>query len=175
MSEPLLRQQLSDPERSAIHAFLVEDQPDVSDALIEGMEDTTSVRFVGLATTESGATDWLAANDGQWDLAIIDLFLNEGSGFGVLKDCQDRSPRQKVVVLTSYIDDRVLERCRALGADEVFDKSLDVEKLVEYCASYADNLESMDPSGLITESQPMPLDMPPYSESVADRALRAAY
>ena len=137
-----------------IKTFLVEDRLDISSTLIEAMEEFASVRFVGLAEDEAGARTWLAANDGKWDLVIVDLFLSSGSGFGVLKDCQARSAQQKVVVLTSYAHDNVLERCRELGADAVFDKSQDVEQLVNFCRLHAKHLGSMQQTGLISDQIP---------------------
>jgi DNA-binding NarL/FixJ family response regulator len=112
-----------------INAFLVEDKPDIRKTLVEAMEEIAPLRFVGHADSETGARQWLHDHE-DWDLAIVDLFLTEGSGFGVLKDCQQRKPGQKVVVLTSHSQENILHYCRELGADEVFDKSQDVEKLV---------------------------------------------
>jgi DNA-binding NarL/FixJ family response regulator len=133
-----------------ISTFLVEDQPDIRHTLVDAMEEIAPIRFVGQADSETSARDWLSLNATGWDLAIIDLFLSEGTGFGVLKDMQMRAPRQKVVVLTSYGQERVLEHCRVLGADEVFDKAEDVEKLVAYCKHHAANLESMTATGMIS-------------------------
>ncbi|MES2944140.1 MAG: response regulator [Pseudomonadota bacterium] len=127
-----------------IRALLVEDNPDISDTLIESMEAMTALRFAGVAKTEAAARRWLSANDGNWNLVIVDLFLGEGSGFGVLKDCQKRSASQKVVVLTSYVPDNIVQHCRQLGADAVFDKSQDVEDLVMFCRQYAANLDSVN-------------------------------
>lgn len=134
-----------------IKAFLVEDRPDISNTLVEAMEEIAPLRFIGLAQDEAGARKWLVSNDGNWDLAIVDLFLASGSGFGVLKDCQARSARQKVVVLTSYAQHNVLQRCREMGADAVFDKSQDVEELVKFCTLHANQLASMDRNGLISD------------------------
>lgn len=137
-----------------IKTFLVEDRLDISSTLIEGMEALASVRFVGLAEDEASARTWLASNDGEWDLAIVDLYLASGSGFGVLKDCQGRAAQQKVVVLTSYALDNVLQRCRELGADAVFDKLQDVEELVNFCRLHAKHLGSMQQTGLISDQIP---------------------
>ncbi len=134
-----------------LSTFLVEDSEDIRDTLIDAMEEMAPIRFIGAVGTEADAKQWLSMNDNQWDLAIVDLFLGLGTGFGVLKEVQARSPRQKVVVLTSYVQQRVLDHCRQLGADEVFDKSEDVEKLVEFCRTHAANLGSMKKMGLITE------------------------
>jgi len=127
-----------------INAFLVEDKPDIRKTLVEAMEEIAPLRFVGHADSETGARLWLHDHE-DWDLAIVDLFLAEGSGFGVLKDCQQRKPGQKVVVLTSHSQENILHRCRELGADEVFDKSEDVEKLVLFCQQHASSLDGTVP------------------------------
>ena len=124
----------------AIKAFLVEDQADIRDALIEGMEEVMPVQFVGQAVNEPEALLWLHANNRAWDVLIVDLFLRNGSGFGVLQACKTRSSSQKAVVLTSYVDAKVLAQCQALGADAVFDKNDQVEQLVAFCLDHAENL-----------------------------------
>jgi DNA-binding NarL/FixJ family response regulator len=125
-----------------LNTFLVEDRADIRDTLIEAMEEIAPCRFVGYADSESTARQWLdtRTHDRDWQLAIVDLFLADGSGFGVLRDCQRRRPGQKVVVLTSYSHGNILNKCLELGADEVFDKTGDLEKLVEYCRAHAASL-----------------------------------
>ena len=123
-----------------ISTFLVEDKADIRRTLVETMEEIAPVTFVGLADSENTAAQWLQSHKGDWDLAIVDLFLAQGSGFGVLKTCQVRRPQQKVVVLTSYFQPNLLQRCRDLGADEIFDKSQEVDKLVDFCKAHAQAL-----------------------------------
>jgi len=123
-----------------ISTFLVEDRPDIRDTLIQAMEEISPCRFVGHADSETKARQWLHAHQDDWQLAIVDLFLADGSGFGVLKDCQARNEDQKVVVLTSYNHDNIASKCLELGADQVFDKSGDLEKLVDYCKAHAASL-----------------------------------
>jgi DNA-binding NarL/FixJ family response regulator len=123
-----------------ISTFLVEDKPEIRDTLMQAMEEIAPLKFVGHANSESTARQWLSANDGNWDLAIVDLYLAEGSGFGVLKECQARRRSQKVVVLTSYSHENITNKCRELGADQVFDKSEDLAKLVAYCKRHAVSL-----------------------------------
>ncbi len=43
-----------------------------------------------------------------------------------------RKPNQKAVVLTNYTRDPVRQYAREAGADAVFDKSFDMEALVQY-------------------------------------------
>ena len=43
------------------------------------------------------------------------------------------APRPKLVVLSNYATQDMRGKCLQLGADEVFDKSHDIEGLIEYC------------------------------------------
>jgi two-component system, OmpR family, response regulator len=111
--------------------YFVEDSSTVRDNLIETLKELAHVEPVGATESEHEANRWLAAND--WDLAIIDLFLREGSGMNVLDTCRARRPNQKVVVLSNHASRDVRWRCAQLGADAMFDKSTELEKLVDYC------------------------------------------
>jgi two-component system, OmpR family, response regulator len=120
-------------EAMKFRAFIVEDSSTIRDNLIETLKELAHIEPVGTTESEHEATRWLAAN--EWDLAIIDLFLREGSGMNVLDACRQRRAGQKVVVLSNHSSRDVRWRCMQLGADGVFDKSTELEKLVDYCAS----------------------------------------
>ena len=113
--------------------FLVEDNKTIRDNLVPALEDLVNGHVVGFAETESDALAWLAAHPHDWQLLIIDLFLQEGSGLGVLAGCKTRSAGQRVVVLSNYVTADIRARCEALGADAVFDKSRDLDAFIEYC------------------------------------------
>ena len=118
----------------ALITYIVEDSATIRDNLISTLEEIAPVKVVGFAETEHEANLWLASHNGDWQLAIVDLFLKEGSGLGVLKGCQNRKPYQKVVVLTNYATNDIRRRCAELGSDAVFDKSNELEQLLEYCS-----------------------------------------
>jgi two-component system OmpR family response regulator len=117
----------------ALITYLVEDSATIRENLISTLEEIAPVKVVGFAETESVASAWLSAHDAEWKLAIVDLFLKEGSGLGVLKGCQNRNADQKVVVLTNYATTDIRRRCAELGSDAVFDKSNELEELLDYC------------------------------------------
>lgn len=117
----------------ALLTFLVEDNRTIRENLIPALEDLADASVVGFAETEADASAWLHAHGDQWHLVIVDLFLRQGSGLGVLSGCQARQPYQKAVVLTNYATQDMRERCMSLGADAVFDKSTELEALIEYC------------------------------------------
>jgi two-component system OmpR family response regulator len=114
--------------------FIVEDSSMIRDNLVETLKELAQFEPVGTAETEHEAKRWLARND--WDLAIMDLFLREGSGLNVLEACRSRKPGQKAVVLSNHSSPDVRWRCRQLGADAVFDKSTELEALVDYCVQH---------------------------------------
>jgi DNA-binding NarL/FixJ family response regulator len=113
-------------------AFLVEDSSTVRSNLGETLSELAHVETAGTAETEHEGKRWLAQND-DWELAIVDLFLREGSGMNVVEAVRKRRPGQRIVVLSNHASRDVRWRCAQLGADAVFDKSTEIEALVDYC------------------------------------------
>ncbi len=116
-----------------LRTYIVEDNATIRENLIGTLEELACIKALGWAETESEAKHWLAGNDAQWDLTIVDLFLKQGSGLGVLEACRGRPAWQRVVVLSNYATNDMRKRCAQLGADAVFDKSNEIDALVEYC------------------------------------------
>ena len=127
-----------------LKTYIVEDNPTIRENLIATLEELACIDAVGTAETENEGKAWLSAQGKKWDLAIVDLFLKQGSGLGVLAACRDRNPWQKVVVLSNYATADIRQRCSQLGVDAVFDKSNEIDALVDYCIAQAQNLDSSD-------------------------------
>ena len=115
----------------SFRAYIVEDSTTIRDNLVAALKELAQLEPVGTTSSEHDARRWLAEND--WDLAIIDLLLRQGTGMNVLDACRSRKPGQKVVVFSNHSSRDVRWRCMQLGADAVFDKSTEVEALVDYC------------------------------------------
>lgn len=116
-----------------LKTYLVEDSPTIRDNLIATLEELTEVTAIGTAETEREGADWLTNGNNAWDLAIVDLFLKQGTGLGVVSACKNRLPAQKVIVLSNYATSDVRKQCQLMGADAVFDKSTEIEQLLEFC------------------------------------------
>ncbi len=119
-----------------IKTYIVEDSPTIRDNLIATLEELTGVSTVGTAETEIEAVTWLTNSSNAWDLAIIDLFLKQGTGLGVVSACKNRLANQKVIVLSNYATPEVRKQCALLGADAVFDKSTEIDQLLEFCTNF---------------------------------------
>jgi DNA-binding NarL/FixJ family response regulator len=122
---------------TALRAFLVEDSPLILENLSATLQELASVEVVGSAATEADARRWLGEREGDVELLIIDIFLRQGSGLGVLQTAAQAAPAARRVVLTNYASAEVRARCRALGADRVFDKSGELDELIGYCQRLA--------------------------------------
>lgn len=120
-----------------LRTYFVEDNATIRENLIETLLELTDVQPIGYAETEAEGIAWLTDPHNDWDLAIVDLFLRQGSGLGVVAACQNRKPGQRVVVLSNYATADVRQRCHDLGVDAIFDKSNEIDALLDYCMEMA--------------------------------------
>ncbi len=125
-----------------LRTYIVEDNATIRENLIGTLEELACIEAVGASATEDEGKEWLTAHSAQWDLAIVDLFLRQGSGLGVLAACRTRKPGQKMVVLSNYATPDVRMRCAQLGVDAVFDKSNEIDALVDYCIAHSSKAQN---------------------------------
>ncbi|HQX58894.1 MAG: response regulator transcription factor [Rhodoferax sp.] len=123
---------------SVLRTYIVEDNPIILRNLSETLEELTDVQVVGSAADEGTAVDCMRNDTPGFDLMIIDMFLASGSGLAVLRSAQALNVQARRIVLTNYATPDIRRRCTALGADRVFDKSSQIEDLLDYCISISD-------------------------------------
>jgi CheY-like chemotaxis protein len=137
----------SSTPRHRLRTYIVEDSAVIRENLIATLEELGPLQVVGTAEDETTAVEWLEHSAGQIDLVIVDIFLGRGSGLAVLRAARQRPDRgRKIVVLSNYATPDMRNRCLALGADQVFDKSHDLESLLQYCTRLADDASALDGS-----------------------------
>jgi two-component system, OmpR family, response regulator len=115
-----------------LRIYVVEDNAAIRENLVECLEEMSEARVVGFAETQNAAAAWLTNNNKKWDLAVVDLFLQQGNGLAVLEACRNRDVKQKMVVLTNYATRDIRRRCLELGADAVFDKSTELDEFTQF-------------------------------------------
>ena len=120
---------------TAVTAYLVEDNPVIRENLTAALEELVPMRVLGSSANEEDAVRWMDAPHPPCDVIIVDLFLHAGSGLGVLRALQTRKLPFQSVVLSNYVNADMRNRCLALGAQRVFDKSSDIDELVAWCAA----------------------------------------
>ena len=126
-------------ESMQLKTFIVEDSPVIRENLIATLEELVPIRVVGTAEDEPTALAWLGSEHNQADLVIVDIFLKSGSGLGVIRHAQRLGKPYTMVVLSNYATEEIRRKCLELGVDRVFDKSNEIDALIDYCAALADS------------------------------------
>ena len=117
-----------------LKAFVAEDNTLLRENLIGSLEELTCVSVIGCGATEDEGMAWLAVHPLAWDLLIVDLFLKPGNGMRLVERVARARAGQKVIVFSNYVNASVRKKCARLGVDAVFDKSTEIDALVDYCA-----------------------------------------
>ena len=108
-----------------MNALVVEDSPQIAERLVELVSVPSRVEVVATAATEDEA---LAACDRYTiGLAIVDLQLAQGTGFGVIRRLRATSGANPacIVVLTNHAVPALKVAAFEAGADYFLDKSKD--------------------------------------------------
>ena len=117
-----------------VRVFLVEDMKHVQDIVAELLTSLGDFRLVKAIGNEAEARLWLVEHPGAWDLAVIDLVLDQGSGMGVVSRAREAAGRDgRVIVFSDYASDGIRKHCLRLGADAVFLKS-QTREFMDYCS-----------------------------------------
>ncbi|MEK8046352.1 response regulator [Ideonella margarita] len=123
---------------SALRAFIVEDSPVILENLVNTLQEVANIDVIGSVGDEAGALDWLAHQPQVGaDLIIVDIFLSSGTGLAVLQAAKKLGVQAHRVVLTNYATQDMRRRCLELGAEQVFDKSRQLDELINYCTDLA--------------------------------------
>ncbi|WP_394781219.1 response regulator [Undibacterium sp.] len=114
-----------------LKVFLIEDAIKIRSVLIDILQQSGEIEVIGFAENEKDALSQLRSK--EWDVAIVDIGLREGNGLAVLAALKsDARPYGKRLVFTSNPSTALKARTLALGAEAFFDKSRDMDVLVNH-------------------------------------------
>jgi len=134
-----------EPEKAALNVLLVEDSTVVAERLRESVGEIDGIDIVDTLNREAAAVERLTR--GGIDVVILDLHLNRGTGFGVLRSLATlKAGRPVVVIFTNYDLPEYRRQAMALGADHFFDKAYDFERIPELLRSIRDGLHGAEPA-----------------------------
>ena len=117
--------QIRHSDEEVMNALVVEDSPQIAERLVELVSVPNRVEVVATAATEDEA---LAACDKHTiALAIVDLQLAQGTGFGVIRRLRAATGANPacIVVLTNHAVPALKVAAFEAGADYFLDKSKD--------------------------------------------------
>ena len=118
-----------------MRVLIVDDSKIVCERLQQMLIDIVGVEVVG--QTYNGEDAIKAIAESKPDAVILDIRLPGISGMEVLKDIREKKLLIKVIILTNYVYPQYREKCKELGADYFFDKSLEFEEIPKMIAELA--------------------------------------
>ena len=108
--------------------LLVDDDRHLLDSMASWLREQQYV--VETASSEAEARAQLDKHSGRFDVALVDIRLNDQNGFDVLRYCREKHPNVCVVLMTGYATvDTGIEAVRA-GAFDLLTKPLIDEELL---------------------------------------------
>ena len=113
----------------SIRVFLLDDHEIVRRGLRDLIEATGDLVIVGESGSAAEATRHIPAL--RPDVAVLDARLPDGSGIDVCRDIRSVDPSIRVLILTSYDDERALVASVLAGASGYLLKALSGEGIVE--------------------------------------------
>lgn len=115
--------------------FVVEDSPLVRERLLEMLETLPDAEVVGTATRADEAIQDIL--EGHPDVVLLDVRLEQGSGFDVLRAVHEMAPEVDVYMLSSFASDPYRQLALRLGARGYFDKTTEFGRVRETLAARA--------------------------------------
>lgn len=111
-----------------MNIVIVEDSERVLESLKRLLAGLPGAHIVGTATREEEAVDLIGRLSP--DVVLADLALASGSGLNMIRRIRCSGCGARVLVLTNLTGEEYREACMDAGADEFFDKSGDIGKLL---------------------------------------------
>lgn len=122
--------------------LLVEDSPIIRQVVLESLTSTDNIEVVDAVDGQSEAMKKLELY--KPDLVIIDLELAEGNGLGVLKELEyqpEKFGHPKKVVFTNHTSPVLKRKCQALDIEAFFDKSYQLDDLLDYVMTLSETVQ----------------------------------
>ena len=120
-----------------IKIYIVEDSSIIRDNLTDALRESAPIEVVGCAEEERSAIAWLRDAGNECDLVIVDIFLKNGSGLGVLKAMGEIPGAPERIVLSNHATPEIRVKCQQLGATKVFDKSNELDEMLGWLNRFA--------------------------------------
>ncbi len=109
--------------------FICEDHAIIIDGLKLLFQQSADYRIVGYSLTGLGLIETLEKE--KPEILILDLNLKDSDGLELIEQIRKKNKGLKIVVLTMYPDEFLIERSKKLGANAYLQKSVSNDELLE--------------------------------------------
>lgn len=119
-----------------LNALIVEDSPHMAERFTELVTIPGRIHVAVTSSTEDGGRE--ACERFAVDLAVIDLQLAQGTGFGVIRRLRERPARATcIIVITNHAVPALKVAAFEAGADYFLDKAKDIDSLARLAEEFA--------------------------------------
>ena len=108
-----------------ISILVVDDESEIVDQVKEYFEE----EGFRVLTAETGSEGIRLIKRERPDILILDMKLPDMAGLSVLKIAKKASPLTKVITITGYVDQAMMDQAEELGRDTFLQKPFDLERL----------------------------------------------
>lgn len=119
---------------AVLELFIAEDSAAVRNRIARSLQDLAGIRVVGMAASVSDAIRGL--RDCRPDALVLDLQLEDGSGFEVLRAARLARPGLRVIVLTNFASEPYRRAALAEGAEAFLDKSAEFARVHDILSTW---------------------------------------
>ena len=125
--------------------LVIDDEPRIAELVSRAL----AANGLAVESATDGATGLAMAEDGHFDLVVLDLMMPGVSGHGVLRSLMRERPRQRVLVLSALSDVASKVRCLELGAADYLAKPFALAELVARVWARLREGDARDEDGLL--------------------------
>jgi DNA-binding NarL/FixJ family response regulator len=107
--------------------LIVDSSVHIIDRLEDLLQDAKNITHIHRAVSFKEAKKLFSEN--MHDAVMLDIDLPENESFVLLKEIKKTARKTCVIMLSTHMDNYILEHCKSLEADFFFDKYYDFEKI----------------------------------------------
>ena len=135
---------MSSAAKSRVRLVLVDDSEVVRMGLRALLGAESALQIAGEAGTVAGAVEICAAV--KPDVVLLDIRLPDGTGFDACRQILQRLPDTRVLILTSVVDDTLVDEAIRAGAHGYLLKEIDRRGLLQAILDVAAGKSILDPA-----------------------------
>jgi two-component system invasion response regulator UvrY len=102
--------------RKKIYVHVADDHKILIEGITAIINTDDDIEIKGFSLNGQEVVDWFKKKENKADVLILDITMKGLDGFGVLKYFQSKKINQKVIVLSSYDDVKIVQEALKLGA-----------------------------------------------------------
>ena len=135
---------MTSPKKSAVRVLLVDDSEVVRMGLRALLESEPDIAIAGEAANVAGAVE--TSTRLQPDVVLLDIRLPDGTGLEACRRIMERRPETRVLILTSVLEERMVDEALKAGASGYLLKEVNGRGLLQAVLDVAAGKSVLDPS-----------------------------